>query len=327
MSEVSRDLLSHLSSYSPPVDPGSSGSAPDKALPWGAILSLAGNILSSLWATHRNETLARQQNQWNIAQWQRENRYNLPSEQLQRLRDAGINPALAYANGGLMNEAASSPDLVSAMGHVTSPVQIDPLTAAQIRNLDAQTDKTDAETKTEEQLRQARYDQLMAAAKNLAEQDKEIAARIERYVHENGLTDAQKDKIKFDRMMEGKYYMLDKKRLQNETNLTNKQIEKLGADIQKTLAEKKVTEREYNEMIWTYAMRKSKLANEINLSAAQIAQAHATARKLGIEADLDNPEAIVARQKSSELESGAISTWAVMGLYDVLDNTAGSIFK
>lgn len=41
-----------------------------------------------------NKELAQQQNDWNIEQWNRENEYNSASSQIQRLRDAGLNPLL-----------------------------------------------------------------------------------------------------------------------------------------------------------------------------------------------------------------------------------------
>lgn len=50
--------------------------------------------------------LAKYQNEWNLAQWERENAYNTPSQQMQRYREAGLNPNLIY---GQQNLAASSP--------------------------------------------------------------------------------------------------------------------------------------------------------------------------------------------------------------------------
>lgn len=60
-----------------------------------------------------NLELAKMQNQWNLAQWQRENEYNSPSAQKARLEAAGLNPDLMYGSGGVMNTAASSPQMTS----------------------------------------------------------------------------------------------------------------------------------------------------------------------------------------------------------------------
>lgn len=102
-----------------------------------------------------NRQLAQEQNQWNLDMWNRQNAYNDPSAQMSRLRAAGINPALAYSNGNMMNEAAPAQ---SAAGSRDAAAQVngyylDPLMMAQVAkltaekaNIDADTKKKDAET-------------------------------------------------------------------------------------------------------------------------------------------------------------------------------------
>lgn len=53
--------------------------------------------------------------QWqkNLDQWNLENQYNLPVNQVQRLRAAGINPALYYGSSPVSTTAASSPHISS----------------------------------------------------------------------------------------------------------------------------------------------------------------------------------------------------------------------
>ena len=94
-----------------------------------AIASIAGGLFSyfgsrqntkqSLGAQQRenqltreyNRELAEQQNLWNIQQWHRENQYNSPGAQKERLEAAGLNPNLMY--GGISNVASSSPEMTS----------------------------------------------------------------------------------------------------------------------------------------------------------------------------------------------------------------------
>lgn len=45
-----------------------------------------------------NAKLAQYQNKWNYAMWQKNNEYNLPKNQVERLREAGINPVTAYGS-------------------------------------------------------------------------------------------------------------------------------------------------------------------------------------------------------------------------------------
>ncbi|QCS35974.1 minor capsid protein [Capybara microvirus Cap1_SP_70] len=51
-------------------------------------LGLLGGHLQRKWENEQRE----KQNEWNLAQWNRENEYNSPIQQMQRLKDAGINP-------------------------------------------------------------------------------------------------------------------------------------------------------------------------------------------------------------------------------------------
>lgn len=71
-----------------------------------------------------NLQLAQLQNAWNIEQWERENEYNSPVNQMKRLKAAGINPNLAYSNG-VSNISAASPSMTS--GSPSSPMDMSPL--------------------------------------------------------------------------------------------------------------------------------------------------------------------------------------------------------
>ncbi len=89
-----------------------------------------------------NFKLAQWQNEQNINMWNMNNAYNAPSAQMQRLKDAGLNPNLVYGNGSVGNSssaptAATAPtmqayqmpqnmfgDLSSAMDSVLKAAQI-----------------------------------------------------------------------------------------------------------------------------------------------------------------------------------------------------------
>lgn len=106
-----------------------------------------------------NLNLAKQQNQWNIDQWNRENEYNTPLNQMNRYKSAGLNPDLMY---GQQNLSAASPEMTSGEGATPmdySPVANGPtigeaasiaanarLTNAQAKLAESQADKVDSET-------------------------------------------------------------------------------------------------------------------------------------------------------------------------------------
>lgn len=57
--------------------------------------------------------LAQYQNAWNLTQWNRQNDYNSPLAQMERYREAGLNPNLAIGNSGNSTSTvtAATPDL------------------------------------------------------------------------------------------------------------------------------------------------------------------------------------------------------------------------
>lgn len=65
----------------------------------GGLLGLSGQ--SSANAT--NIQLAREQQQWSEAMWNKQNEYNTPAAQMKRLKDAGLNPAMMYSQGQVGN--------------------------------------------------------------------------------------------------------------------------------------------------------------------------------------------------------------------------------
>lgn len=94
-----------------------------------------------------NVALAGQQNAWNLAQWMRENSYNDPSAQVKRLREAGLNPALAMTQSGLVDAGNAMSGRPAAEARAVAPAPLDPLTLAQTRLINAETQKTKSETK------------------------------------------------------------------------------------------------------------------------------------------------------------------------------------
>jgi len=84
-----------------------------------ALFSGAANRREREW----NEKMYDRQKQDNLDFWAKQNSYNSPQQQMQRLSDAGLNPALIYGNGSASTgNASSAPDAPSAMPiHPTAP--------------------------------------------------------------------------------------------------------------------------------------------------------------------------------------------------------------
>lgn len=58
-----------------------------------------GNVISTAMTNRANMKLADHQFAQNVKMWNMQNEYNAPSAQVQRLKDAGLNPNLMYGNG------------------------------------------------------------------------------------------------------------------------------------------------------------------------------------------------------------------------------------
>jgi hypothetical protein len=102
-----------------------------------------GGLMSSLFSSgvnyfaneannRANRDLLEMQQRYNTEMWNKENEYNHPAAQMKRLQEAGINPAMAYANGGVSNTASSAPTSPSA--NAMQPFQM-----ADLGNLISQT--------------------------------------------------------------------------------------------------------------------------------------------------------------------------------------------
>ena len=111
-----------------------------------------------------NLMLARMQNAWNIEQWERENAFNDPSQIRNRLKNAGMNVDLAYSGAPASLVSAASPAMTSGApassadmsglaltsnaGSITTQALQNAMVAANIKNIKANTAKTNEEIKS-----------------------------------------------------------------------------------------------------------------------------------------------------------------------------------
>lgn len=141
----------------------------------GAVSTVAGigatsnlNKKNREWQTEQaevqrnwSESQVANQNAWNYEMWRREQEYNSPENQVQRLRDAGLNPLFYGLDGNSTSQAqpAGQPlgyDRPSNFA-IDNPVSVGVDMAAkvaQISNIQANTAKTKEETLSEVQRRE-----------------------------------------------------------------------------------------------------------------------------------------------------------------------------
>ena len=241
-----------------------------------------------------NLMLARTQNQWNLEQWQRENDYNSPTAQMARFRAAGLNPNLAY---GQMSNGASSPTLTS--GAASSPTDMSAIgnkrnfgqamqemlglemQKAQIEAIKAGTEKTKADTdNTRETTKGLTIDNMYRAARN--EQSLEIGGiQVQLGKSTLRMNDQQMENLKAElpkiaaevesinqSVIESRRRVqqmdLDEQRAAareiREQAMHNAMLQQVYNENRKILAEAKISEQQFAEMVATEAARSYGLA-------------------------------------------------------------------
>ena len=236
-----------------------------------------------------NLMLAQTQNRWNIDQWQRENDYNSPTAQMARFRAAGLNPNLIY---GQMSNGASSPTLTS--GAASSPTDMSAIgnkrnfgqamqemlnmemQKAQIEAIKAGTEKTKADTdNTRETTKGLTIDNMYRAAQheqtleiggmqiklgkstlklneqqmeNLKAQLPEIAAKVENINQSTAESRRRVQQMDLDEQRAAAREI-------REQAMHNVTLQQVYNENRKILAEAKISEQQFAEMVATEAAR------------------------------------------------------------------------
>lgn len=88
----------------------------------GGLLGLSGqqsanraNLRAVQETNEANRRLTERQYQMAQEFWRMNNEYNIPSNQMQRLKDAGLNPNLVYGNGTVVGNSSSMPSVPNAI--------------------------------------------------------------------------------------------------------------------------------------------------------------------------------------------------------------------
>lgn len=73
----------------------------------GGLISAIGNAVSAKKQNEANLQMQREQNEYNLQMWNLENEYNSPEAQMERYKQAGLNPNLIY--GSATNQHSNAP--------------------------------------------------------------------------------------------------------------------------------------------------------------------------------------------------------------------------
>lgn len=258
----------------------------------GAAGNLAGGTISTLGQLHANKQnvdLAKQQMQWNeqmmdkqnqqeLDFWNKQNEYNSPAEQVKRMQEAGLYP------GDTTNTPAQALNAASPLGYqnpnVQNPyaglglgVQQAAMAAAQIENIKADTASKNAATMTEDELRDARKESIIAETDKNRQQLKNLGLEEEQMTIMNRYLD-EKQQLEIATMQKS----IDLTDAQiNEINKRidkyDKEIEEMNARIDKINADELLTYQQINEsiaLVNEYNALIGKIATETNLNSLDI---------------------------------------------------------
>lgn len=234
------------------------------------------------------------QNVWNMEMWQRENEYNSPAAQVQRLRDAGLNPLFYGLDGSSANALESAQPL--GYERAESNFQTNPLSAgfaaaaqaAQVANIQAQTEKTKSETKAIDAKLPFEVDSLRAQIRN-----------------SNASAEAQETINKYlDQQQEAEL------RVKNSTAAeADAMVQKAGAEIEKMDYEKTtmfISWLETNERILNLQKQRELTDAEIAELASLINKNNKEAERIGL--DITNYDEItVIGTASHNIKMGPVS--------------------
>lgn len=292
-----------------------------------------------------NLMLARQQNQWNLEQWQRENDYNSPTSQMARLRAAGLNPDLMYGQGSTGN-SAGSPEMTSGapsepndmsamlskrsfgqtMQQIIDKEQQRRMNEAQIEAIKANTNKTNSETQGQDinnaiqQIRlgnEAKFqDQTLknmqavekmtdAQAQSYLQSVVESNRRIEKMGVEMESLRVAMDNVSFEQEMKVREYILHSKEVDSI-------IQANLASAKNSLASANLSNAQAMEITKLLLLKGLNLLRDLKVKGADINEKLASAEKLFADA------------KSKTFDN---KTWERLNGYHFSDNFADTIMS
>lgn len=229
----------------------------------GAISSGIGSIFNAREASKNRkfqERMYKQQYQDSIDFWNMQNQYNLPSAQLERLKDAGLNPLLMYGDGGISgNIAQGTPQLPSAPKGAQASANLSAMVPlANLGLLKAQKENIEADS-------MLKLNEAMKATSEKIKNLQDVDWNRETWA-------LRKDQIAAEISLKAAYENTEvSKRNEIESNIAKatSEIDLINAEISN---KNRLTEQEINE-----SNNRIKIANE--QSAAAIAKMNAEARK------------------------------------------------
>lgn len=161
-----------------------------------------------------------------LADWDRNNQYNSPQEQMRRLKEAGLNPNLVYGSGAVGNSA--SPIRSSSAGSPNlSPIRVDPSFIGDSINTYFNVQKQKAEIDIlDQQEKLMKSQETLNVVKAITENEKPSLVRSQTKLADTNsvLADTKQQNLQFQTYT-------GQQLLQGRINLQNQLVQKAQQDI------------------------------------------------------------------------------------------------
>lgn len=229
----------------------------------GGLLTAGLSFISDAIAYHRQKKLMDKQYEQAVEQWHRQNEYNSPQAQMQRFKDAGLNPDLIYGQMGngapaqMMSseQNVSSHDLGSALQKgkaqrlAEQRLAIDNQVAManiEVMKSEAERNRADAQYKTSgaalnmrritsqdviDRMNESNIHVNDAQVQFLEQRCNEIGANIDLLVAKTNYQEVLTAIAEIDKAFKTEWWKAEIGRLRSETQLNQKQAEKLEQTI------------------------------------------------------------------------------------------------
>lgn len=116
-----------------------------------AAIGAAATLIGGAFGNRSRKKESKRQRNWNEDMWNRQNAYNTPSMQMQRLKDAGLNPALMYGQGNVGNAEKVQGYQQPQIENIGAGMAQSAAAGAQLSLVNAQKKNIEADTANKEQ--------------------------------------------------------------------------------------------------------------------------------------------------------------------------------
>ncbi|MDV3668519.1 hypothetical protein CMU39_10850 [Elizabethkingia anophelis] len=177
---------------------------------WLGAIPIVGGMIEGAMNNSSNKKIARENREFSLEMWNRNNEYNTPLAQMQRLKEAGLNPNLMYGQGTTGNSSAPA----KADGANPTQYKLNFLEAAQLHQQQKLNEQSIQLQKSQTELNHAQAQKVNAETAN---------------THANTLN--TQETMQFNR--ESRPKILEKYDLDNAgIKLSNENLNKINAKIE-----------------------------------------------------------------------------------------------